>query len=104
MIVNILFKMLCNSKRNLNSIRCKLTYISFFILRKQLVDSIGKQPSISLGILTDALNELRVLLSHIVQFHIDRHLLPVCQCHLQAQTTSHYTRHLITHCCLKTQC
>jgi len=58
------------------------TYISFFVLWQQLVDGVGQQASVALGILTDALNQLWVFLCHIIQVHKDGHLLSVSQRHL----------------------
>lgn len=58
------------------------THIFFFIFWQQLVDGISKQGCVALGILTDALHQLRVLLGDIVQLHKERHLLPVSQRHL----------------------
>lgn len=60
----------------------KKTHISFFVLWQQLVDGVSKQTRIPLCILTDALHQLWVFFSQIVQFHKERHLLPVGQRHL----------------------
>lgn len=59
-----------------------VTYVSLSVLWQQLMDTVCKQAGVSLGILTDALNQLRVLHGHIVQVHLQRHLLPVGQSHL----------------------
>lgn len=61
------------------------THVSFFVLWQQLVDGVGEQARVALGVLTDALDQLRVFFSHIVEIHKDGHLLPVGQGHLQAQ-------------------
>lgn len=66
----------------------KYTYIFFFVLWQQLVDGVSKQAGVAFCILTDALDQLGVFFSHIVQFHKDRHLLPVGQRHLHTQTSN----------------
>lgn len=66
---------------------CKYTHISFFVLWQQLVDGVREQTRVALCILTDALHQLWVFFSHIVQFHKERHLLPVGQRHLYMQTS-----------------
>lgn len=69
-----------------NNKKCAKTHVSLFVLWQQLVDGVGKQARVAFGVFTDALHQLRVFFSHVVQLHKEAHLLPVGQSHLSTNT------------------
>lgn len=65
--------------------QCKHTYISFFVLRQQLMDRVSEQSRVALRVLTDALHQPWIFFSQIIQLHKERHLLPMGQCNLSKE-------------------
>ena len=71
-------RIVCIGNRKTLSVR----YLSLSVLWQQLVDGVGEQTHVALGVLTDALHQLGVLLGDVIQVHHQGHLLSVSQSHL----------------------